>query len=222
MPISLKLIALQLQWLIGVWFGSSGESCCGEKEIEESAQTVRRRIKKTALSWRRMRRQQRLLPAHVASWEKRAMKLIHWRQSQRHHVAFKWRNYESRLTFWSWRSNSDLEGAPSRSCFQLSLHVWAGIKHHSQDQPRLSGGECERWELCALLWQYFTKLSSEFCQKYIQQCAILPLAWRQHFKQPEATIWTANSTLALFFSRNETFWGCLETDEIDNSSTATS
>ena len=47
-----------------------------------SAQTIRQRIKETALQSRRMRKVQRLSPANVASRERWAMQRVHWRMQQ--------------------------------------------------------------------------------------------------------------------------------------------
>jgi transposase len=53
-----------------------------------SAQTLRRRIKETALRCRRMRKLQRLSPAHVATRERWAMQRVHWRLQQWRRVIF--------------------------------------------------------------------------------------------------------------------------------------
>ena len=53
-----------------------------------SAQTLRRRIRETALRNRSMRTRLRLSPAHVAAREQWAMQRIHWRQNQWQRVIF--------------------------------------------------------------------------------------------------------------------------------------
>ena len=53
-----------------------------------SSQTIRRRIKERAPRCNRMRKRQRLSPAHVASRERWAKQRIHWRQNQWQRIIF--------------------------------------------------------------------------------------------------------------------------------------
>ena len=104
-----------------------------------SAQTIRRRIKETALRCRRMRKCLRLSPAHVASRERWAMQRIHWRQRQWQRVIFtdesRFRLFRADGRIKVWREPRQklqprhLQLTEGQS---VSLHVWAGITLNSR------------------------------------------------------------------------------------------
>ena len=103
-----------------------------------SAQTIRRRIKETALRCRRMRNRLRLSPAHIASRERWAMQRIHWRQRQWQRVIFtdesRFRLFRADGCIKVWREPRQellpqhLQIVEGQS---VSLHVWAGITLNS-------------------------------------------------------------------------------------------
>lgn len=104
-----------------------------------SSQTIRRRIKETALRCRRMRKRQRLSPAHVASRERWAMQRIHWRQNQWQRVIFtdesRFRLFRADGRIRVWREpRQDLLPQHVQIAEQqgISLHVWAGITANSR------------------------------------------------------------------------------------------
>lgn len=99
-----------------------------------SAQTIRRRIKETALRCRRMRKRVRLSPAHVAAREMWAMQRIHWRQAQWQRVIFtdesRFRLFraDGRIRVWREPGQQLLPQHVQIADQQgVSLHVWAGI-----------------------------------------------------------------------------------------------
>lgn len=99
-----------------------------------SAQTVRSRIRETALRSRRMRKRLRLSPAHVAARERWAMQRVHWRSQQWRRVVF---TDESRFSLFRsdgrvrvWRETGQAflpECVQARESHAVSVHVWAGI-----------------------------------------------------------------------------------------------
>ena len=99
-----------------------------------TAQTLRRRIKETALRCRRMRRKPRLSPAHISRRERWAMQRVHWRLQQWRRVIF---TDESRFRLFRADGRIRVWRAPGQELQQQhlqmtehqgpSLHVWAGI-----------------------------------------------------------------------------------------------
>ena len=99
-----------------------------------SAQTVRRRIRETAIRCRRMRKVPRLSPAHVASRERWAMQRVHWRLQQWRRVIFtdecRFRLFRSDGRVRVWREPRQAfqpENVQVDERQAPSLHVWAGI-----------------------------------------------------------------------------------------------
>lgn len=106
-----------------------------------SAQTLRRRIKETALRCRRMRQKQRLSPAHVALRERWAMQRVHWRQQQWRRVIF---TDESRFCLFRADGRMRVWREPRQELLQkhvqaferqaASLHVWGGISFNGKTE----------------------------------------------------------------------------------------
>lgn len=99
-----------------------------------SAQTVRRRIKETALRSRKMRKVPRLSPVHVVGRERWAMQRVHWRVQQWRRVIFtdecRFRLFRSDGRIRVWREpRQELLRENVQVCDRQaqSLHVWAGI-----------------------------------------------------------------------------------------------
>jgi transposase len=105
------------------------------------AETVRRRIKETALRNRKMLRRWRLSPAHVAAREQWAMQRVHWRQNQWQRVLFtdecRFCLFQSdgRMRVWREPGQQNLPQNVRISENQgPSVHVWAGITLHGKTE----------------------------------------------------------------------------------------
>lgn len=99
-----------------------------------SSQTIRRRIRDTALRSRKMRKRLRLSPAHVAARERWAMQRAHWRLQQWRRVVF---TDEARFSLFRsdgrvrvWRESGQAflpECVQAHESHSISIHVWGGI-----------------------------------------------------------------------------------------------
>ena len=126
-------VALPQEQIAG-WFGSARKWDQRNRQgnIYFSAQTIRRRIKETALRCRQMRKCQCLSPALVASREWWVMQQIHWRLNQWQRVIF---TDETRFLLFKVNGQIRVRREPRQNLLpqrQIRQHPPANVRHLQQ------------------------------------------------------------------------------------------
>ena len=154
-----------------------------------SSQTIRRRIRETALRSRRMRKRLRLSPAHVAARERWAMQRAHWRLQQWRRLVFtdeaRFSLFQSDARVRVWRESGQAflpECIQSRESHAISIHVWGGITLNGRTQLVILENNVTAQTYSQLLQEHFVPFANaKFggLQHYMYRMTMLP-----HIERP--------------------------------------